>query len=67
MEHHHISVQLKQLLKRGYSMADAKKLLNGPQDITEQAGLELVASKHSEQRALHSQYHQARYAMGLPR
>ncbi|WP_372738807.1 hypothetical protein [Neptunomonas sp.] len=65
MEHHHISVQLTQLLKRGYSMTDAKKLLNGPQEITEQAGVELVASKQSQQRALHSQYHQARYAMRL--
>ncbi|SFF87595.1 hypothetical protein [Neptunomonas qingdaonensis] len=66
MEHHHISVQLTQLLKRGYSMSDAKNLLNVPQEITEQAGVELVASKHSELRALHSQYHQARYAMRLP-
>lgn len=67
MDHHHISVQLKQLLKRGYSMTDARKLLNCPQDMTEQVALELVAGKHSEQRALHSQYHQARYAMGLPK
>ena len=66
MEHHRISVQLKQLLKRGYSMTEATKLLNGPQDITEQAVLELVASKHSEQRALHIPYNQARYAMRLP-
>ena len=67
MEHHHISVQLKQLLKRGYTMTEAKKLLNSPQDETEQAVLELVASNHSEQQALHNQYNQARYAMRLPR
>lgn len=65
MEHHHLSVQLKQLLKRGYSMLEAEKLLNSPREITEQAVRELLANKHSEQRTLHSQQQQARYAMRL--
>ncbi|BBB28369.1 hypothetical protein [Neptunomonas japonica] len=65
MEHHHIGVQLKQLLKRGYSINDAKKLLKAPLDITEKAMHEVMADNNSEQKALLSQRNQARYAMRL--
>ena len=65
MEHHHVSVQLKQLLKRGYSITDAQQQLRAPRDITEAAIREVMADKHSEQKALLSQRNQASYAMRL--
>ncbi|MGY8871977.1 MAG: hypothetical protein ACKVJE_16180 [Pseudomonadales bacterium] len=65
MEHHHIGVQLKQLLKRGYSITDAQKLLRAPLDITEAAMREVMADKSSEQKSLLSQRNQANYAMRL--
>ncbi|MBQ0832858.1 hypothetical protein [Marinobacter sp.] len=65
MEHHHISVQLKQLLKRGYSINDAQNLLTAPREVIEQATRDCIADKYVAQRTLLSQHHQARYAMGL--
>ncbi|WP_028467936.1 hypothetical protein [Neptunomonas japonica] len=65
MEHHHIGVQLKQLLKRGYSITDAKKLLKAPLDISEKTIREVMADNSSEQKALLSQRNQASYAMRL--
>ncbi|WP_293268278.1 hypothetical protein [Neptunomonas sp.] len=65
MEHHHIGVQLKQLLKRGYSISDAKKQLRAPLDISEEVIREVMADKQSEQTILRSQCNQAYYAMRL--
>lgn len=67
MENHHISTQLKQLLKRGYSIEDARTLLNAPEALVDKVILEYLDTQNLEQQTLLSQQSQARYAMMLGR
>ncbi|QEQ95568.1 hypothetical protein [Neptunomonas concharum] len=65
MENHHLSAQLKQLLKRGYSIEDVKNLVTAPRAIVDQAILEFQLEQQTARQLEASQQNQARYAMGL--
>lgn len=65
MEHHHISAQLKQLLKQGYSIEDIRNLIVAPRNILDTAIQEFLNEQKSESSLIMSQQNQASYAMGL--
>ncbi|RVU29949.1 hypothetical protein [Neptunomonas marina] len=65
MDHHQLSAQLKQLLKRGYSIDDAKQMITAPTTMLEQVVSEYLAEQAIAQRNMVSQQNQANYAMGL--
>jgi len=65
MEHHHFSAQMKQLLKRGYSIEDARNLIGAPQEVVDRVIIELQQEQLCEEKVLLNQHNQAKYAMGL--
>ncbi len=65
MEYHHISAQLKQLLKQGYSIEDIRNLVVAPRSILDTAITEFLNEQKSEANLILSQQSQASYAMGL--
>lgn len=65
MDHHHLSAQLKQLLKRGYSLDDIRRQISAPAGQLDLAIQNYLSEQSSEARTLSSQQHQAFYAMRL--
>lgn len=67
MTHQDLSVQIKQLLKRGYSIDDVRKLVIAPHLELERAILEFQHQQKLEQHQARTLRGQADFAMGLRR
>jgi len=65
MEKHHIIGQLKQLLRRGYSIDDVRNLAIGPRALVEQAILEYQSQQAQEEKIERPLRQQAEFAMYL--
>ncbi|NVK41849.1 MAG: hypothetical protein HWE39_11455 [Oceanospirillaceae bacterium] len=67
MTHHDLNAQLKQLLKRGYSIDDVRNLIIAPRAELEQAILEYQHQQRRERQQARVLRGQADFAMGLGR
>ena len=67
MTHHDLNAQLKQLLKRGYSIEDIRSLIIAPRAELEQAILEYQHQESQERQQARVLRGQADFAMGLGR
>lgn len=67
MTHHDLNAQLKQLLKRGYSIEDIRSLIIAPRAELEQAILEYQHQQRQERQQARVLRGQADFAMGLGR
>lgn len=67
MAHHDLSTQLKQLLKRGYSIEDIRNLVIAPRAELERAILDFEHQQRLERQQARNLRGQADFAMGLRR
>lgn len=65
MDHQDLSAQLKQLLKRGYSLDDIRNLVIAPRPVLERAIREFEHQSRAERHQSRMLQRQADYAMRL--